>query len=127
MSSEFGHIQAQSLSSHEKIIKNVCFDKLKACQRQLRPGSRPARLRHFDKLLACQIESELKVAMRVKSQILIWQAQSLSNLKFYGLTSSELVKPQILWFDKLRACQISNSMVWHAQSKSIDAVTAAKI
>ena len=52
----------------------------------------------------------------------IWQALSMSNqhksLKFYGLTSSELVKSPILWFDKLRACQISNSMVWQAQSLS---------
>ena len=52
----------------------------------------------------------------------IWQALSISNehksLKFFGLTSSELVKSPILWFDKLRACQMSNSMVWQAQSLS---------
>ena len=50
---------------------------------------------------------------------MVWEAQSLSNLKFYDLTSSELVKSQVLRFDKLWACQISNSMVWQAQSLSI--------
>ena len=48
--------------------------------------------RCFEKLRACQ-----------RNKFYGLQAQSLSNLKFYDLTSSELVKSQILWFDKLRA------------------------
>ena len=90
------------------------------------PASDQTRLRHFDKLLACQIESELNDA--ITSQLQSIELKAFDKLRtcqitqFLHLTSLELVKSHILCFDKLKACQ-SNKFYEIASSQLLRTIT----
>ena len=81
---------------------------------------------HFDKLLACQIESELNDA--ITSQLQSIELKAFDKLRtcqitqFLHLTSLELVKSHILCFDKLKACQ-SNKFYEIASSQLLRTIT----